>query len=101
MPEQDERSRGQRVADWVGWHLVELLAVGVPAVLALTIAAWLIAISVIAGGAWATAEVRAARRHRAELHADQRAELTSDEHQDDEHDQAGADERHDESGVAR
>ncbi len=88
MPERDDRSRGEQVADWVGWHLVELVAVGVPVVLALTVAAWLIAVSALAGAVWATAEVRAARRGRARLAAGARQQLApAGEGQGDERDE--------------
>lgn len=66
-PDEREPTRGELAADWVGWHLVELLAVGVPVVLAATVALWLISLSVLAGAAWTAAEVRAARAARPAL----------------------------------
>lgn len=61
------RSRGEQAADWIGWHLTELLAVGVPAVLAVTVAVWLIGLSVLAGAVWAAAEIRGSRTTRPAL----------------------------------
>ncbi|WP_163547802.1 hypothetical protein [Candidatus Frankia nodulisporulans] len=64
MPAHDpaDRNRAEQTADWIGWHLAELLAVGVPVVLAATVAVWLLSLSVLAGALWTAAEIRAARR---------------------------------------
>lgn len=63
-PETSGRSRSETAADWIGWHLLELLAVGVPAVLAVALAGWLVLLSVAAGVLWVGAELRLARRAR-------------------------------------
>lgn len=64
----ESETRDHAVARWVGWHLGELAAVGVPAVLALTVTAWLITLSAVAGVAWAGVEAHH-RRARRELPA--------------------------------
>jgi hypothetical protein len=57
--------RGDRmdgVLSWIGWHLGELAAVGVPAVLAVTThPLWTVPAVVVAAG-WVAHEVRLARR---------------------------------------
>ncbi|CUU61136.1 hypothetical protein Ga0074812_15726 [Parafrankia irregularis] len=68
-PGEHPRTRAEQVADWIGWHLAELLAVGVPLFLAATVAVWLIGLSALAGAVWAAAEIRAARAARPELDA--------------------------------
>ncbi|CUU57835.1 hypothetical protein Ga0074812_11537 [Parafrankia irregularis] len=66
-PGEHPPTRAEQVADWIGWHLAELLAVGVPLFLAVTVAGWLIGLSALAGAVWAAAEIRAARAARPEL----------------------------------
>jgi hypothetical protein len=61
------RSRAEQAADWIGWHLIELAAVGVPAVLAATVAVWLVSLSAVAALAWTAAEIRATRTTRPAL----------------------------------
>jgi len=65
--DEQGRSRGERAADWIGWHLIELAAVGVPAVLAVTVAVWLACLSAVAALAWTAAEIRATRTARPAL----------------------------------
>jgi hypothetical protein len=53
------------VIRWIGWHLLELVGVGVPAALAVTVSVWWGLLSVLAGALWAVHEIRIARRGRA------------------------------------
>jgi hypothetical protein len=53
------------VIRWIGWHLLELVGVGVPAALAFTVSLWWGLLSVLAGALWAVHETRIARRGRA------------------------------------
>jgi hypothetical protein len=52
------------VIRWVGWHLLELTALGVPTALAVTVSPWWAAPAVLVGGLWVTHEIRLTRRHR-------------------------------------
>jgi hypothetical protein len=54
--------RADTVASWVGWHLAELLGVGVPAVLAVTVSLWWLGVALLAGAFWLAHETR--RLHR-------------------------------------
>ncbi|MEU3272543.1 hypothetical protein ABZ639_17015 [Saccharomonospora sp. NPDC006951] len=56
-------TRTDQTVAWIGWHIAELAAVGLPLVLAVTTAWWLIGISVLAGAAWITHEVTTRRRN--------------------------------------
>lgn len=55
-------ARTDRVMCWVGWHLGELLGVGVPLVLAVTISGWFVLLSVLVLAGWVAHEERTARR---------------------------------------
>lgn len=68
MSEHDDTQPTGGLADWIGWHLGELLAVGVPAVLAVAVAGWLISLSIAAAAVWSVVEVHH-RRDRRELPA--------------------------------
>lgn len=58
-----DAGRSSQVVTWIGWHLGELAAVGVPAVLAVSVhPLWAVPAAVVAG-TWAAHEVRAARRN--------------------------------------
>lgn len=59
-----EGTRTDRAVSWVGWHIGELFAVGLPLVLAATVSVWCALISVLAGTAWAVHEARHAREQR-------------------------------------
>lgn len=50
------------VTAWVGWHAVELAALGVPVGLAITVSAWFWALAVLAGAGWVVHEIRQHRR---------------------------------------
>ncbi|NIJ14303.1 hypothetical protein FHU38_004647 [Saccharomonospora amisosensis] len=71
MTEQESRvvngqsTRTDRVVSWIGWHIGELVAVGVPLLLAATVTVWLATLSLLAGTAWAIHETRQARAQRA------------------------------------
>lgn len=55
-------ARVDRVVSWIGWHLVELAGVGVPAVLAVTAhPVWAVPAGLVAVG-WVVHEVRRTRR---------------------------------------
>lgn len=55
-------ARADRVVSWIGWHLVELTGVGVPAVLAVTThPVWAVPAGLVAAG-WVVHEVRRTRR---------------------------------------
>ncbi|MCP2255228.1 hypothetical protein LY13_004002 [Prauserella aidingensis] len=57
-------TRTDQAVTWMGWHLAELAAVGLPLVLAVTVAWWLAGLSVLAGALWAAHE--ATRRKRSD-----------------------------------
>lgn len=59
--------RGDAVVHWLGWHLAELLGVGVPLVLAVTVSVWWLVLAATAGAAWGAHELRVARRRRQAL----------------------------------
>jgi hypothetical protein len=52
------------VIRWIGWHLLELVGVGVPAALAVTVSVWWVLLAVPVGAPWAVHEIRIARRSR-------------------------------------
>lgn len=57
-----EAGRAHRAVGWVGWHLGELVGVGVPTVLAVTVhPLWTVPAVVVAAG-WVANERRLARR---------------------------------------
>ncbi|MBA8827097.1 hypothetical protein FHX42_004481 [Saccharopolyspora lacisalsi] len=58
-------STARAVASWIAWHAGELAAVGIPAVAALTLSAWLWGLVALAGGVWAAHEIRQVRQQRA------------------------------------
>lgn len=62
---QGQSTRTDRVVSWIGWHIGELVAVGVPLLLAATVTVWLAALSLLAGTAWAIHETHQARTQRA------------------------------------
>ncbi|MCR3719925.1 MULTISPECIES: hypothetical protein [Prauserella salsuginis group] len=55
-------TRTDQAVAWVGWHIAELAAIGLPLLLAVTVAWWLAGISVLAGALWVGHE--ATRRQR-------------------------------------
>ncbi|PXY34215.1 hypothetical protein BAY59_01255 [Prauserella coralliicola] len=61
----NEYTRTDDAVSWVGYHLIELLAVGLPLLLAVTITVWLLPVSVLAAGLWAGHAVQARRARRA------------------------------------
>lgn len=71
-----EQQRREQVTRWVAWHAAELAALGVPAVLAVTVSAWFWAVVVVAGAAWAVHEVRQQRRRRT-LHTAKTQQLSN------------------------
>ena len=71
-----EQQRRTQVTRWVAWHAAETAALGVPAVLALTVSAWFWAVVVVAGAGWAVHELRQQRRLRT-LHAAKTDQLTN------------------------
>ncbi|PRX43840.1 hypothetical protein B0I33_1133 [Prauserella shujinwangii] len=82
---EGQATRTDRVVSWIGWHVGELVAVGVPLLLAATVSVWLAVVSVLAGAAWGVHEFRHARQQRAiRAETEQRrhlaaAEQTSDD----------------------
>lgn len=66
-PASGSGSRGDAVVHWLGWHLAELLGVGVPVALAVTVSVWWLALAAVTGAAWAAHELRVARRRRQAL----------------------------------
>jgi hypothetical protein len=52
------------VIRWVGWHLLELVGVGVPLALALTVSLWWVLLAALVGALWAVHEIRLARHTR-------------------------------------
>lgn len=53
------------VTVWVAWHAVELVALGVPSVLAMTVSVWFWAVAALSGAGWAAHEIRQQHRRRA------------------------------------
>ncbi|WP_019810206.1 hypothetical protein [Saccharomonospora halophila] len=82
---QHESTRTDVVVTWIGWHLGELLAVGVPLVLALSVSLWFLGLAVLIGATWAVHEVRLAREQRALRAAAERRRLTSASSTDEQH----------------
>lgn len=66
-------TRTDQVVSWIGWHIGELVAVGLPLLLAATITWWLLALSVLAGGLWAGHEWRLHRQQRRQVEHARRA----------------------------
>ncbi|PXY31107.1 hypothetical protein [Prauserella muralis] len=60
-----EATRTDRVVSWIGWHIGELTAVGLPLLLAVAITWWLLGVAVLAGGLWIAREVHRARQRHA------------------------------------
>ncbi|TKG67523.1 hypothetical protein [Prauserella endophytica] len=74
----NEYTRTDDAVSWVGYHLIELLAVGLPLLLAVTITVWLLPLSVLAAGLWAGHAVQARRARRRQASAPvQRAETAA------------------------
>lgn len=61
---QPAPTRTDQAVTWVGWHIAELAAIGLPLLLAVTVSWWLAGLSVLAGAAWAVHEVTTRRRTR-------------------------------------
>lgn len=59
-----EQQRRTQVTRWVAWHAAELAALGVPALLAITVSAWFWAVAAVAGAGWAVHELRQQRRRK-------------------------------------
>lgn len=57
-------TRTDQAVTWIGWHIAELAAIGLPLLLAVTVSWWLAGLSVLAGAAWAVHEVTTRRRTR-------------------------------------
>jgi hypothetical protein len=55
-------ARTDRVVCWVGWHLGELIGVGLPLVLAVYVSGWFVVVSVVVLVGWVAHEVRTVRR---------------------------------------
>lgn len=49
------------IGQWIGWHLLELTAVGVPLALASTVSTWWLGLAVLAGALWIGHEVHLSR----------------------------------------
>ncbi|WP_216210587.1 hypothetical protein [Amycolatopsis aidingensis] len=83
MTEHEERvlngdiTRTDRVVSWIGWHIGELVAVGLPLLLAVTVTVWAAALAVLAGAVWTVHEVRHALQQRALRAQSQRRQLAS------------------------
>ena len=71
------RTRTDVAVDWVVWHAAELVAVGVPVLLAVWVAWWFAALSLLASGLWIGHEVRTRRTRAATTVAGPPAELTA------------------------
>jgi hypothetical protein len=56
------RTRGQRVALWTVYHVLEIGGVVVPMVLAAMFTHWFALVSAIVAAVWAVIEIRVARR---------------------------------------
>lgn len=54
--------RTDQVASWLGWHLGELVGVGVPLVLAITVSGWFGVASMVVLAAWVVHELRMRRQ---------------------------------------
>lgn len=52
------------VTAWVAWHAGELVALGIPSVLALTVSVWFWAVAAIGGAGWVSHEIHQQRRRR-------------------------------------
>lgn len=63
-PQHGTRPAKERAVEWVGWHLLELVGVAAPAVLAGTVSGWFGLVSAAVGGGWAAHELRSARHQR-------------------------------------
>ncbi len=59
-----EVTRTDHVVSWLGWHLGELCAVGLPLLFAAAFTWWLAGLSVLAGALWAAHDALVRRRHR-------------------------------------
>lgn len=59
-----ELTRTDHVVSWIGWHIGELAAVGVPLLLAAAVTWWLAVLSVLAGVVWVAHEATHRRRSR-------------------------------------
>lgn len=70
-----EQQRRAQVTRWVAWHAAELAALGVPALLAITVSTWFWAVAAVAGIGWAVHEVRQQRR-RKRLHTAKTHQVT-------------------------
>ncbi|PXY17888.1 hypothetical protein BAY59_35465 [Prauserella coralliicola] len=57
----NEYTRTDAAVSWIGWHIGELVAVGLPLLLAVTVTWWLLGLSVLAGGVWVLHEARTRR----------------------------------------
>ena len=71
-----EQQPTTQVSRWVTWHAAELVALGVPVVLAITVSAWFWALAVLAGAGWAVHEIRQQRR-RKRLHTAKTQQLSA------------------------
>lgn len=56
-------TRTDQAVTWVGWHIAELAAIGLPLLLAAWVSWWWVAVSVLAGAAWIAHEVVTTRRN--------------------------------------
>ncbi|ALG05781.1 hypothetical protein [Kibdelosporangium phytohabitans] len=64
VPAATRQLRATHAVAWVGWHVLELTAVGVPTVLAVTVDGWWAALAAVVGAGWAGHEIQLTRRHR-------------------------------------
>ncbi|GAB2764035.1 hypothetical protein GCM10027174_45850 [Salinifilum aidingensis] len=54
------------IGQWLGWHLLELTAVGIPLALAITVSTWWWGLAVLAGALWLGHEIHLSRSQPAE-----------------------------------
>lgn len=65
LPSGVQRSAGRRAVTWLRWHMLELTMVTVPLAAAVTVHAWIAAVSGVAAVNWARHEIQLARQTRA------------------------------------
>jgi hypothetical protein len=65
QPTTTPRTRTDAAVHWLGWHLGELAAVGLPLVLAVTVTWWFGLLALLIGAGWAAHEARQVRAQRA------------------------------------